>query len=251
MKRRFEGKSVVVIGGNSGIGLAAAKAFANEGARVAVGGRNPDTLASAVNEIGKQASAHEVDISDVKAIRSLFDELRQSLGRVDVLFVNSGRCSFCPIEAVTEEDWHWVQDTNLKGVFFTVQAALPLMPNPSSIVFTGSISGRLSNPRAASYAASKAGLRSLGRSLAAAFVDRGIRVNVVSPGPTDTPAYERARKHEASQLPLILEDEIASIPMKRMGRPEEVAQAVLFLASEDASFTTGTEFLVDGGEASL
>jgi NAD(P)-dependent dehydrogenase (short-subunit alcohol dehydrogenase family) len=251
MKSRFAGKSVVVVGGNSGIGLAAAKAFANEGARVAIAGRNPETLASSAKEIGNGTSAHQVDISDVKAIDALFNQVRESLGRIDVLFVNSGRCSFCPIGSVTEEDWHWVQDTNLKGVFFTVQAALPLMPNPSSIVLTGSISGRLANPRAPVYAASKAGLRSLGRSLAACLVERGIRVNVVSPGPTDTPAYDRARKHQADQLPVILEDEIACIPMKRMGKPEEVAEAVLFLASDDASFTTGTEFLVDGGEASF
>lgn len=250
MKQRFLGKSVIVVGGNSGIGLAAAKAFASEGAKVVIAGRNAETLESSAKEIGEGTLTYQVDISDVKTISSLFEQVGASLGKIDALFVNSGRCSFCPIGSVTEEDWHWVQDTNLKGVFFTVQAALPLMSEPSSIVFTGSISGRLANHRAPVYAASKAGLRSLGRSLAAALVDRGIRVNVVSPGPTDTPAYERARKHE-DDVPTILEDEVGCIPMKRMGTPEEVAEAVLFLASEDSSFTTGTELLVDGGEASF
>jgi len=125
MKRRFVGKSVVVVGGNSGIGLAAAKAFANEGARVAIAGRNPETLASSVKEIGHEASAHQVDISDVKAIPRALPSAARVAGRIDVLFVNSGRCSFCPIESVTEEDWHWVQDTNLKGVFFTCKRRCP------------------------------------------------------------------------------------------------------------------------------
>lgn len=250
MKHRFNGKTVLVVGGNSGIGLAAAKAFVNEGAKVLIAGRDLNSLRSSALEIGGDTLTFQVDISNLKQISTLFAHVDASLGRIDVLFVSSGRCSFCPIESVTEEDWHWVQDTNLKGVFFTVQAALPLMSASSSIVLTGSIAGRLADPQAAVYAASKAGLRSLSRSLAAELVDREIRVNIVSPGPTDTPAYARSRRHETIPAS-IAQEEVEKIPMKRMGRPEEVAEAVLFLASDDASFITGTELIVDGGEVNL
>ncbi|CAH9059416.1 Dihydroanticapsin 7-dehydrogenase [Pseudoalteromonas holothuriae] len=247
-RNRFEGKNVLVVGGNSGIGLAAAHAFSAERANVIICGRNEETLRSSAMAIGNGTLAYQCDVSDVEQIKNLAETIKSDCGYIDVLFFSSGRCSFCSIDKVTEEDWHWVMDTNLKGMFFTIQAMLPLMPNPSSIVLAGSIAGRLPGASAPVYAASKAGIRSFARSLAADFIDRGIRVNVVSPGPTDTPAYKHARRHNNEDPVAIMERETQDIPMKRLARPEEVANAVLFLASSDSSFTTGTEFLVDGGE---
>jgi NAD(P)-dependent dehydrogenase (short-subunit alcohol dehydrogenase family) len=242
---------VLVIGGNSGIGLAAAKAFADEGAVVIVTGRDPDTLRKAVEEIGHGAVAHRTDIRDVPQIARLFAKLREDIGRVDVLFVNAGVLTLLPIEAVSEADWSLVQDTNLKGVFFSVQRALPLMPRGSAVVLTGSTAARKGIPSASVYAASKAGVRALGRSFAAELIERGIRVNVVSPGPTETPIFRRTEGLSEERLPALREKMLEAMPMKRMGRPEEVAAAVLFLASDAAAFVTGIEFLVAGGAASL
>jgi NAD(P)-dependent dehydrogenase (short-subunit alcohol dehydrogenase family) len=249
--QRFEGKIAVVIGGNSGIGLASAKAFAQEGARVIISGRDPDTLRSAVQQIGHGAVAQRSDISELQNIDTLFAEIRADHGRVDVLFVNAGVGAFLPIEAVTEADWDRIQDTNLKGVFFTVQKALPLLSKGASIVLTGSIGAVKGIPTGSVYSASKAGLRALGRSFAAELVGRGIRVNVVSPGPIETPIIHRTGGLPREAIPALREQMIANTPMKRMGTPEEVAEAVLFLASDAAAFVTGIDFLVDGGAASF
>jgi NAD(P)-dependent dehydrogenase (short-subunit alcohol dehydrogenase family) len=248
---RFEGKVAVIIGGNSGIGFAAARSFANEGARVVITGRDPVTLSSAAQEIGHGTVAHRSDISELRDIESLFARLRQELGRIDVLFVNAGIGAFLPIEAVTEADWDRIHDTNLKGVFFSVQQALPLMQKGASIVLTGSIGALKGLPTGSVYAASKAGLRALGRSFAAELVGRGIRVNVVSPGPIETPIIHRTGGLPPEAIPALREQMIANTPMKRMGAPEEVAAAVLFLASDEAAFVTGVDFLVDGGAASF
>lgn len=251
MNNRFIGKNVIVVGGNSGIGLAAARAFSQEGAKLIISGRNVETLTSTASEIGNGTLAYQCDVSNVAQIKDLAAKVKSVFGHIDALFVSSGQCSFCSIDLVTEEDWHWVMDTNLKGLFFTVQAMLPLMSNPSSIVLAGSIAGRLSGAGSPVYAASKAGVRSLARSIAADSVEKGIRVNVVSPGPTDTPAYERSMTQGDDDPLAILERDLRSIPMKRLATPEEVANAVLFLSSNDSSFTTGSELLVDGGEVCL
>ena len=251
MGQRFFGKVAVVIGGNSGIGLASAKAFASEGARVVITGRDPDTLRAAAVEIGHGAAPHRSDITDLQQIEALFSQLRADPGRIDVLFVNAGIGAFLPIEAVTEADWDRIQDTNLKGVFFTVQKALPLLPQGAAIVLTGSIGALKGLPTGSVYAASKAGLRALGRSFAAELVGRGIRVNVVSPGPVETPIIHRTGGLPPEAVPAMREQMISNTPMKRMGAPEEVAAAVLFLASDAAAFVTGVDFLVDGGAASF
>lgn len=251
MIQRFAGKVVLVIGGNSGIGLASAKAFADEGAQVLISGRDPDTLRTAALEIGRGAAAHCADISDLRQITSLFSCVRETVRRVDVLFVNAGVAVLLPIESVTEADWDRLQGINLKGAFFTVQAALPFMPKGSVILLTGSVAGIKGGSGGSVYAASKAGLRALGRSLAAEFVDRGIRVNVISPGPVETPMFCRTAGVRAEEVPGWRREMIESTPMKRMGTPEEVAAAVLFLASSSAAFVTGIDFLVDGGAGSL
>jgi NAD(P)-dependent dehydrogenase (short-subunit alcohol dehydrogenase family) len=251
VSERFKDKNVVVIGGNSGIGLSAARAFAAEGAQVIITGRSPQTLQSAAQEIGHNAIALRSDIGDVVQIGALFTQLAAQLGRIDVLFVNAGIGAFAPIEKVTEQDWDNIHDINLKGVFFTVQKALPLLGTGSSIVLTGSIGALKGIPTGSVYAASKAGLRALGRCFAAELVGKGIRVNVVSPGPTDTPIIGRTAGLPPQAIAAIREQMIRNTPMHRMGTPEEVAAAVLFLASEESAFVTGIDFLVDGGAASF
>lgn len=251
MKTRFDEKTVLVVGGNSGIGLAAARAFSQEGAKLIISGRNAETLASSVGEIGNGTLSYQCDVSDLAQIKDLAVNVKSAFGYVDVLFFSSGQCSYCSIDLATEEDWHWIMDTNLKGMFFTIQCMLPLMANPSSIVLAGSIAGRLAVADSPVYAASKAGVRSLARSLAADFVTKGIRVNVVSPGPTDTSGYRGLRGKGGIVPREIREKELNAIPMNRLGTPEEVANTVLFLASSDSSFITGSELLVDGGEVCL
>jgi NAD(P)-dependent dehydrogenase (short-subunit alcohol dehydrogenase family) len=245
--RRFSDKIILVLGGNSGIGRAAAIAFAREGGRVVITGRNPDTLSTAALEIGHQAVAYRSDISNLDEISELFKRIRSDIGRIDVLFGSTGALALLPIEAVTESDWDRVHNTNLKGVFFSVQAAIPLMPRGSSVVLTGSIASTKGEPAVSTYASSKAGLRALGRSLASELVGRGIRVNVVSPGPIDTPIFQRAQGVAASEVPTLCRLIVENVPMNRMGTPEEVAEVVLFLTSGAASFVTGADLVVDGG----
>ncbi len=251
MSERFNAKNVVIIGGNSGIGLSAARAFAQEGAHVLITGRAEATLRSAAVEIGHGAIAIRSDIGDVAQIRQLFTELTAQLGHIDVLFVNAGIGAFQPIDKVTEQDWDSIHGINLKGVFFTVQQALPLLRKGSAIVLTGSIGALKGIPTGSVYAASKAGLRALGRCFAAELVGKGIRVNVVSPGPTDTPIIGRTAGLPPQAIPAIREQMIRNTPMHRMGTPEEVAAAVLFLASHESAFVTGIDLLVDGGAASF
>ena len=251
MSDRFSAQNVVVIGGNSGIGLSAARGFAQEGAHVVITGRAEDTLRSAAEQIGHGALAIRSDIGDLSQIRQLFAQLAAQLGHIDVLFVNAGIGAFQPIEKVTEQDWDNIHAINLKGVFFTVQQALPLLRKGSSIVLTGSIGALKGIATGSVYAASKAGLRALGRCFAAELVGKGIRVNVVSPGPTDTPIIGRTAGLPPQAIPAIREQMIRNIPMHRMGTAAEVAAAVLFLASNDSAFVTGIDFLVDGGAASF
>lgn len=250
MQPRFHDKVAVVIGGNSGIGLASAQAFALEGARVVITGRDPATLERAAQSI-PGALAVRCDVADLRQIDALMSTIRRELGRIDVLFVNAGTGAFIPIEAVTEADWDGVLAVNLKGVFFTVQKALPLLSKGSAIVLNASIGWKKGIPTGSVYAASKAGVRALGRNFAAELVGRGIRVNVVSPGPVETPIIGRTTGLSAEAIPELRRQMIANTPMGRMGDPAEVARAALFLASEEASFITGVDLLVDGGAASF
>jgi NAD(P)-dependent dehydrogenase (short-subunit alcohol dehydrogenase family) len=244
---RFAGKTVVVLGGNSGIGLAAARAFQAEGARVAITGRNKETLAQVAAASGMLAVRS--DMSSVADTRAAMARIAEQLGGIDVLFVNAGVGGFATVPEVTEEFWDNVHSVNLRGAFFAVQAALPHLRDGGSIVITGSIGAVLALPGNVVYAAAKAGLRAVARIVAAELLPRRIRVNVVSPGPTETEIFKRGASPE--QIEAVRSSLGGAVPMKRMGEPEEVARAVLFLASSEASFINGVDLNVDGGTLEL
>jgi len=244
---RFAGKTVVVLGGNSGIGLAAARAFQVEGARVAITGRDETTLAHVAAASGMLALRS--DMGSVADSRAALARLARELGGIDVLHVNAGVGGFAAVEVVTEEFWDSVHRVNLRGAFFAVQAALPHLRDGGSIVITGSIGALRPLPGNVVYGAAKAGLRQVARILAAELLPRGIRVNVVSPGPIETEIFKRGASPE--QIEAVRAALGGAVPMKRMGEPDEVARAVLFLASTEASFINGVDLYVDGGTIEL
>lgn len=246
---RFTDKIVVITGGNSGIGLGAARAFAAEGARLVITGRDEASLKATASEIGHRIETAVLDVTHVPAIENFMRDVGTKHGRIDVLFVNAGTSAMLPIEGITEEIYDQILNANLKGAFFTVRAALPFMHAGSAIVFNASLAARRSPPGGSAYAASKAGVVALGRTLADEFASRGIRVNVVSPGPIETPLPDRTIgvPPEAGSA---IREMMSRTPLGRVGTTAELARAVLFLASDEASFITGTELLVDGGIAS-
>ena len=244
---RFQGKNVVITGGNSGIGLATAKAFVREGARVAIIGRSAETLAAARAELGKDAIAISAELSRIAEIDRAFAEVRAAFGTVDVLFANAGGGGMIPFEQVDEALWDQIIDLNVKGTYFTVQRCLPLMGKGGAIILCSSVSAARSMPGASVYAASKAAINSLGRSLGGELVGRGIRVNVVMPGGVQTPIMQRTPGVPAELANVIFEKMAQGTPMGRVGQPDEIASAVLFLASPEASYITATELHVDGG----
>ncbi len=240
---RFAGKRVLVLGGSSGIGFAAASAFAAEGARVALTGRDEKKLARVAADTGMLTI--RADMGSVAESRALMATAAAELGTLDVLFVNAGVGGFAAIPEVTEEFWDSVHQVNLRGAFFAVQAAVPHLREGGAVVITGSIGALLALRGNAVYAAAKAGLRAVARILAVELLPRRIRVNVVSPGPTDTEIFKRgASAAEVDRLRGMMQN---AVPMKRMGEASEVARAVLFLASDEASFITGVDLFVDGG----
>lgn len=240
---RFSGKTAAVLGGNSGIGLAAARAFLDEGARVAITGRNAATLVQAAS--GNGMLAVRSDMASAADSKAALARIAAELGGIDILFVNAGVGGFAAFPLVTEEFWDGVHAVNLRGAFFAMQAALPHLRDGGSIVITGSIGAVLALPGNAAYAAAKAGLRAVARILAVELLPRRIRVNMVSPGPTDTEIFKRGAT--ASEIERLRTTMANAVPMKRMGEAEEVARAVLFLASGEASFINGVDLYVDGG----
>ena len=244
--KRLEGKVAVVTGGNSGIGLATAIRFQEEGAKVAILGRSKKTLDEAVKTIGNGVVAVQGDVANLADIDKLYAEVAQKLGKIDVLFVNAGVAKFAPLAETSESTYDEQFDINVKGAYFTIQKALPFLNDGASIILNTSVAGQKGNAGASAYSATKAALRSLARTTAAELAGRGIRVNTVAPGPIVTPIFGR------TGLPKEAFDELAKqflaqVPMKRFGQPEEVAAAVAFLASQDASYITGVEINVDGG----
>ena len=246
---RLAGKLALITGGNSGIGLATAKAFVAEGARVAITGRDRGTLEAARKSIGHDVLAVQSDAADLTAIDALIATIRKEFGVLDILFANAGGGPTISIENTTEADFDQIFAVNVKGPFFTVQKALPLFRRGASIILNASIAARTGRAGFSAYAASKAALRTLARNFSAEFAPRGIRVNVISPGAIDTPIWERTQEQEAARS---MRNRVErGIPAGRMGTPAEVAQAVVFLASDESSYMLGTEITIDGGVTEL
>ncbi|MBS7541274.1 SDR family NAD(P)-dependent oxidoreductase [Ancylobacter lacus] len=246
MAHRFNNKVVVITGGTSGIGLATAKAFAAEGAAVFITGRRQQVLEAAVKQIGGRVTGVRADMSSLADIDRVYDAVQQQYAQIDVLFANAGGGDMLPLGAITEEQYQRTFDTNVKGTIFTVQKALPLLKDGASIVLTGSTAGASGTSAFSIYGASKAAVRNLARSWILDLKDRHIRVNVVSPGPTETIGLTDV--FGGGEQAQGVKDFLATqIPAGRVGRPEEIATTVLFLASDDASFINGAELFVDGG----
>jgi NAD(P)-dependent dehydrogenase (short-subunit alcohol dehydrogenase family) len=251
MSRKLEGKIAVVTGGSTGIGLAVAKRFAAEGAHVIITGRRQAQLDAAVQAIGAGAVAVQVDSTSLDQMQGLFDRIQADHGKLDILMANAGGGSTLPLGQITEAHFDDTFERNVKGTLFTVQAALPLLGAGSSVILTGSTAGSSGTEAFSVYAASKAAVRSFARNWILDLKGRGIRINTLSPGPTRTSGLvELAGPDETSQQGLL--DHLASqIPMGRVGDPDEIAKAAVFLASDDASFITGIELFVDGGIAQI
>lgn len=245
MNKRFEGKIVAITGGSEGIGLATAKAFIAEGARVYITGRRQDRLDAAVAELGEAAVGIQGDVANLGDLDRLYDRIRQDHGKLDVLFANAGTADSdsLPLDDITEQDFERIFGVNVRGLLFSVQKALPLLGAASAVVLNGSVAGSKGFPGQSLYNATKAAVRSFARSWTADLKERGIRVNVVAPGGTET----QLMRGYLDTRPGAEEMFNQLIPLGRMGRTEEVADAVLFLASSQGSYIAGAELVVDGG----
>ena len=244
MPKKLEGKIAVITGGTEGIGLATAKLFVKEGAYVFITGRRQSQLDAALKQIGKNVSAVQGDVSNLADLDRLYAIVKEQKGRIDILFANAGTGEFAPLGAITEEHFDKLFNINVRGTLFTVQKALPLLKDGGSIILNGSVASVKGTAAFVVYAASKAAIRSLVRTWTTDLKDRGIRSNVVSPGPINTPLASRQSADVIARI-------VSTIPMGRMGEPEEVAKVALFLASDDSSFVTGIELFVDGGRAQI
>ena len=251
MPGKLEGKIALVTGGSSGIGLSTTQQFVSEGAYVYITGRRQSELDKAVKAIGaSQVKAVRADSSNLADLDRLFTQIKQERGRLDVVFANAGGGSLAPLGSITEEVYDQTFNTNVKGVLFTVQKALPLIPDGGSIILNASIVSQKGMPAFSVYSATKAAVRSFARSWTSDLKDRNIRVNAISPGPIDTPILdglgetEEQRKGIKAQL-------TSQVPLGRIGQPDEIGKAAVFLASQDSSFVAGVELFVDGGMAQV
>jgi NAD(P)-dependent dehydrogenase (short-subunit alcohol dehydrogenase family) len=247
---KLEGKIALITGGNSGIGLATAKQFVNEGAYVFITGRREAELAAAKKQIGKNVTAIQGDVSNLDDLDRLFAQIKKEKGKIDIVFANAGVARYAPIGTITEDFFDSIFDINVKGVLFTVQKALPLLRDGGSIILNASIVGSKGLSSNSVYSATKAAVRSFARTWTTDLKDRGIRVNAMSPGPIDTPGLSEllASSETGEQRRKMISN---TVPLGRFGKPEEIAKAVVFLASDDASYITGIELFVDGGFAQV
>jgi NAD(P)-dependent dehydrogenase (short-subunit alcohol dehydrogenase family) len=248
---KLEGKIALVTGGNSGIGLATAKQFVNEGAYVFITGRRDTELAAAVKEIGRNVTGVQGDVSNLGDLDRLFAQIKREKGKLDIVFANAGTAlPLAPLGRITEEHYDSSFNINVKGLLFTVQKALPLMPDGASIILNASIVASKGLPANSVYSATKAAVRSFARTWTTDLKDRRIRVNAVSPGPIETPGLnDLVASTGAGEQRLKMIS--GSVPLGRLGTPDEIAKAVVFLASADSSYITGTELFVDGGMAQV
>jgi len=247
---RLKGKRALITGGTTGIGLETARQFTNEGARVIVTGANPQTLDAARKELGADVQVVASDAADLGAQRALAQTVGQAFGQLDVLFVNAGVAKLQPFESWDEAAFDRSMEINFKGPFFLIQALLPIFAKPASIVLNTSVNAHIGMANTAVYAASKAALLSLARTLSGELIGRGIRVNAISPGPIATPLYGKFGMSEA-QLKSTADAILSQVPAGRFGNPVEIAKAVVFFASDEAAFTVGSELIIDGGMITL
>jgi NAD(P)-dependent dehydrogenase (short-subunit alcohol dehydrogenase family) len=250
MSKKLEGKIALVTGGSTGIGLATAQRFVDEGAFVYITGRRQAELDAAAKTIGAGVATVKADSSNLADLDNLYAQIKQEKGRLDVVFANAGGGEFAPLGSITEEHYDKTFNTNVKGLLFTVQKALPLIPDGGSIILNASIVSIKGMPAFSVYSATKAAVRSFARSWTSDLKDRKIRVNVVSPGPIETPAITGLTENEEQHKGLIAQL-TSTVPLGRMGQPDEIAKAAVFLASDDASFVAGVELFVDGGSAQV
>ncbi|EPR9083027.1 glucose 1-dehydrogenase [Cronobacter dublinensis] len=250
MNARFSNKVVIVTGGTSGIGLATAKAFASEGAHVFITGRRQAALDDALRQLGDNVTGVRGDMSLLADIDRLYEAVQQRHSHIDVIFANAGGGEFAPLGAISEAHYQETFDTNVKGVLFTVQKALPLLRDGASVILTSSTAGSTGTPAFSVYGATKAAIRSFARNWILDLKDRHIRVNAVSPGPVNTAGLNELFGG-GEQAERVKNELNAQIPLGRVGHPDEVAKAVLFLASDESSFVNGVELFVDGGMAQI
>ncbi len=247
---KLEGKIALITGGNSGIGLATAKQFVNEGAYVFITGRRQSELDAAVKQIGKSVTAVQGDVSKLGDLDRLFAQIKREKSRLDIVFANAGVAKYAPFGTITEEHYDSIFNINVKGLLFTVQKALPLLPDGASVILNASIVASKGFSSNSVYSATKAAVRSFARTWTTDLKDRRIRVNAVSPGATDTPGLsDLLASAEVGEQRLQMISN--TVPLGRLGTPDEIAKAVVFLASDDSSYVTGTELFVDGGFAQV
>ena len=252
--KKHEGKVALITGGNSGIGLAIAQRFVSEGAYVFITGRRQSELDAAIKQIGSNITGVQSDVSNLADLDRLYSEVKKQKDHIDILFANAGLGESAPLEAITEAHFNKIFSVNVKGLLFTVQKALPLFQGGGSIILNASTAGSKASTGFSVYGATKAAVRSFARSWAVELKHRKIRVNAISPGPIDTPGlsgFVRDMAQNVQQIEQIKASIISSVPLGRMGSPDEVAKAVSFLASDDSSFITGIELFVDGGMAQI